>query len=72
MKKGKPGDPFFLPFVSLVGGGELQKTLPREEPKFVDGKLRSYEKFTSPYDDEGPHVDEVRIGASQNPKQPSL
>ncbi len=111
VKKGKPGDPFFLPFVQLVAGGELQKTLPREEPMFMDGtyvfkvslkksvwrrielssdhmlldlhssiqsaydfdddhlysffmdgKLWSYEKFTSPYDDEGPHVDEVRIG----------
>lgn len=111
VKKGKPGDPFFLPFVPLFASGELQKTLPREEPKFMDGtyvfkvslkksvwwrielssdhmlldlhnsiqnayhfdddhlysffmdgKLWSYEKFTSPYDDEGPHVDEVRIG----------
>lgn len=111
VKKGKPGDPFFLPFVPLVASGELQKTLPREEPKlmdgiyifkvslgkslwrrielssdhtlldlhhsiqkayhfeddhlysfFMDGKIGSYEKFTSPYDDEGPHVDEIRIG----------
>lgn len=109
--KGKPGDLFFLPFVPLVASGELQKTLPREDSKlmdgtyvfkvslkksvwrrielssdhtlldlhdsiqyaygfdddhlysfFMDGKLWSDEKFTSPYDDEGPHVDAVRIG----------
>lgn len=109
--KGKPGDPFFLPFRALFPMGELQKTLPREGAKFVDGtyvfkvsfaknlwrriemsanhtlldlhhsiqkayefdddhlysffmdgKPWSYEKFTSPYDDEGPYVDEVRIG----------
>ncbi|MHA1363423.1 MAG: plasmid pRiA4b ORF-3 family protein [Candidatus Freyarchaeota archaeon] len=35
--KGKPGDPFFLPFVPLFAEGELQKTLPREGIKFVDG-----------------------------------
>lgn len=111
VKKGKPGDPFFLPFVPLVASGELQKTLPREEPKlmdgtyifkvslkksvwrrielssdhtlldlhssiqyaygfdddhlysfFMDGRIGSYEKFTSPHDDEGPHVDDVCIG----------
>lgn len=109
--KGKPGDPFFLPFVNLFGIGELKKSLPRENPKFVDGKyvfkvslnksiwrrielssdhtlldlhvsiqhaydfdddhlysffmdgdIRSDEKFTSPFDDQGPHVDEVEIG----------
>lgn len=35
--KGKPGDPFFLPFIPLFAEGELQKTLPREGIKFVDG-----------------------------------
>lgn len=35
--KGKTGDPFFLPFVSLFAAGELQRTLPREGAKFVDG-----------------------------------
>lgn len=109
--KGKPGDPFFLPFVPLFGEGELQKTLPREGIKFVDGtyvfkvalakslwrrievsadhtlldlhrsiqrayafdddhlysffmngKPWSREKFTCPMDDEGPYVDEARIG----------
>ena len=29
---------------------------------FMDGKAWSHEKFTSPYDEEGPRVDEVRIG----------
>jgi len=111
MKKGKPGDPFFLPFVSLVAKGELEKTLPRGESKpmdgtfvfkvslnksiwrrielssdhklldlhnsiqraysfeddhlysfFMDGKMPSDEVFTSPHDDDGPHVDVVRIG----------
>jgi hypothetical protein len=28
----------------------------------MDGDIRSYEKFTSPFDDQGPHVDEVKIG----------
>jgi shikimate kinase len=37
VKKGKPGDPFFLPFVHLVARGELQKTLPRGESKPIDG-----------------------------------
>lgn len=109
--KGKPGDPFFLPFVPLFAEGELQKTLPREKIKFVDGayvfkvalakdlwrrieisanhtlldlhrsiqkaynfdddhlysffmdgELWSHESFSSPYEDEGPYVDEVRIG----------
>lgn len=109
--KGEPGDPFFLPFVPLFGEGELQKTLPREGIKFVDGtyvfkvalarnlwrrievsadhtlldlhrsiqkayafdddhlysffmdgKTWSRERFTSPFEDEGPHVDEARIG----------
>jgi len=109
--KGKPGDPFFLPFVPLFADGELQRTLPREGVRFVDGtyvfkvalardlwrrieisaddtllslhrsiqeayqfdddhlysffmdgKRWSRERFTSPYDDEGPHVDEPRIG----------
>ena len=111
--RGKPGDPFFLPFVPLFAKGELQKTLPREGIKFVDGTYTfkvslarnlwrrievsakhtlldlhyaiqdaysfdddhlysffmdgepwSHERFTSPYDDEGPHVDEVLIGES--------
>lgn len=111
VKKGKPGDPFFLPFVSLFASGELEKTLLREESKpmdgtyvfkvslnksiwrrielssdhtlldlhnsiqhaysfeddhlysfFMDGKRPSDEVFTSPYDDDGPHVDVVRIG----------
>lgn len=109
--RGKPGEPFFLPFVPLFAEGELRQTLPREGVKFVDGTyvfkvvLRSNlwrriemsaghslldlhdaiqeafdfdddhlysffmdgeawsdEKFTSPHDEEGPHVDEVRIG----------
>ena len=109
--KGEPGDPFFLPFVPLFAEGELQKTLPREGVKFVDGnyifkvalaknlwrrieisadhtlldlhrsiqkaynfdddhlysffmdgKPWSRERFTSPYDEEGPWVDEVCIG----------
>jgi len=109
--KGKPGEPFFLPFVPLFAEGELRQTLPREGVKFVDGtyvfkvSLRpnlwrriemagghsledlhyaiqdaydfdddhlyaffmdneawSDERFTSPHDDEGPYVDEVRIG----------
>lgn len=29
---------------------------------FMDGKRWSHNRFTSPYDDEGPHVDEVKIG----------
>jgi len=111
MDKGKPGEPFFLPFVTLFKEGELQKSLPREGAKFVDGtyifkaalagnlwrrietsanhtlldlhnsiqkaykfdddhlysffmdgKPWSREKFTCPYEAEGPHVDEVRIG----------
>ncbi len=109
--KGKLGDPFFLPFILLFAEGKLQKTLPREEVKFVDGtyvfkvylaknlwrrieisaddtlldlhnsiqkaynfdddhlysffmdgKLWSRERFSSPYDDQGVRVDEVRIG----------
>ncbi|MBE0515888.1 MAG: plasmid pRiA4b ORF-3 family protein [Methanophagales archaeon] len=109
--KGKPGDPFILPFVPFFAEGELQKTLPREGVKFVDGtyifkvalakdrwrrieisadhtlfdlhraiqkaynfdddhlysffmdgKPWSHERFTSPYEDEGPWVDDVRIG----------
>jgi hypothetical protein len=109
--KGKPGDPFFLPFIPLFAEGELQKTLPREGVEFVDGtyifkvaldtniwrrieisadhtlldlhrsiqkaynfdddhlysffmdgKPWSREQFVSPYDDEGPYVDEVSIG----------
>ena len=109
--KGKPGEPFFLPFVPLFMGGELQQTLPREGIKFVDGTyvfkialaedlwrrieisagntllhlhdaiqtaydfdddhLYSFfmdgnawsdERFSSPYEDDGPFVDEVRIG----------
>ncbi|PIX76710.1 MAG: hypothetical protein COZ37_06485 [bacterium (Candidatus Ratteibacteria) CG_4_10_14_3_um_filter_41_18] len=104
-------NPFFLPFIPLFPEGELQKSLPREGIKFVDGtyifkvslakdlwrrieisanhtlldlhgaiqetydfdddhlysffmdgKRWSHERFTSPFDDEGPHVDEVRIG----------
>lgn len=107
-----PGeDPFFLPFVPLFPEGELQKTLPREGVKFVDGtyvfkvalaknlwrrieisadhtlldlhraiqkaysfdddhlysffmdgKAWSHERFISPYEEEGPWVDDVRIG----------
>ena len=106
--RGRPGDPFFLPFVPLFGEGELKKTLPREGIKFVDGtyvfkvalakklwrrievsadhtllnlhrsiqrayafdddhlysffmdgKRWPHEKFTSPFEDEGPHVDEA-------------
>jgi hypothetical protein len=109
--KGKPGDPFFLPFAPLFAEGELQKTLPRERIKFVDGtyifrvalakslwrrieisaddtlldlhnsiqkaynfdydhlysffmdgKPWSRERFVSPYEDDGPYVDEVSIG----------
>jgi hypothetical protein len=109
--KGKPGDPFFLPFISLFAEGELQKTLPREGVEFVDGthifrvalannlwrriemsadhtlldlhrsiqeaydfdyghhysffmdgKPWSRERFVSPYEDEGPYVDEISIG----------
>ncbi len=109
--KGKTGDPFFRPFIPLFAEGELQKSLPREVVKFVDGtyifkvslaknlwrmiqisadhtlldlhnsiqkayrfdddhlysffmdgKLWSHECFTSPYDDQGICVDEVRIG----------
>ncbi|MCX9009937.1 MAG: plasmid pRiA4b ORF-3 family protein [Candidatus Methanoperedens sp.] len=109
--EGKTGDPFFLPFVPLFAEGELQKTLPREETKFVDGtyvfkvsltkdiwrrieisathtlldlhrsiqraynfdddhlysffmdgKLWSHERFSSPYDDQGACVDEALIG----------
>jgi hypothetical protein len=29
---------------------------------FMDGEAWSDEKFTSPHDEEGPHVDEVRVG----------
>ena len=29
---------------------------------FMDSKPWSHERFTSPYDDEGPHVDEVCVG----------
>ena len=29
---------------------------------FMDGELWSDDKFTSPHDEEGPHVDELRIG----------
>jgi hypothetical protein len=109
--KGTPGDSFFLPFIPLFAEGELQKTLPREGVKFVDGtyifrvaldkniwrrieisadhtlldlhrsiqkaynfgddhlysffidgKPWSRERFVSPYEDEGPYVDEVSIG----------
>ncbi|MEA2054440.1 MAG: plasmid pRiA4b ORF-3 family protein [Candidatus Thermoplasmatota archaeon] len=109
--KEKPGDLFFLPFVPLFAEGELQKTLPREGIKFVDGtyvfkvglaknlwrrieisanhtlldlhraiqeaynfdddhlysffmdgKPWSHEGFRSPFEDEGPYVDEARIG----------
>lgn len=109
--KGKTGDPFFLPFIPLFAEGELQKSLPREGVKFVDGtyvfkvsltknlwrtieisadhtlldlhhsirkaygfdddhlysffmdgKLWSNECFTSPLDEDGICVDEVRIG----------
>ena len=109
--KGRPGEPFFLPFVPLFPEGELEKTLPREGVKFVDGtyvfkvalaknlwrrielsanhtlldlhraiqkaynfdedhlysffmdgKAWSHERFTSPYEEEGPWVDDVRIG----------
>jgi hypothetical protein len=107
----KPGDPFFLSFVPLFAEGVLQKTLPREGGKFVDGtylfkvaltrdlwrriemsakhtlldlhhaiqdafdfdddhlysffmdgKPWSHERFTSPYEDEGPYVDEACVG----------
>ena len=37
MDKLKSGDTFFLPFVPLFKIGELQKTLPRERIKFIDG-----------------------------------
>ena len=110
-----PGSPceehFFLSFVPLFPEGELQKTLPREGVKFVDGtyvfkvslakdlwrrieisaehtlldlhraiqraynfdddhlysffmdgRAWSYERFVSPYEEEGPWVDDVRIG----------
>jgi hypothetical protein len=109
--KGKAEDPFFLPFVSLFAAGELQRNLPREGDKFMDGtyvfkvslaknlwrrikvsanhtlldlhnaiqeaykfdddhlysffmdgKLWSYERFNSPYDEKGPYVNDVRIG----------
>lgn len=109
--EGKLGDPFFLPFIPLFAEGELQKTLPREGVKFVDGtyvfkvslaknlwrrievsaddtlldlhnsiqkaynfdddhlysffmdgKLWSRERFSSPHDDQGVCVDEVHIG----------
>lgn len=109
--KGKPGDPFFLPFVPLFADGELKRTLLRDEIRFMDGayvfkvalardlwrrieisaddtllslhssiqeayhfdddhlysffmdgKRWSREKFTSPFEDDGPHVDEPRIG----------
>jgi hypothetical protein len=35
--KGKPGDPFFLPFVTFFPEGELTKTLPRKGVQFIDG-----------------------------------
>ena len=109
--QGKPGEPFYLPFVSLVEEGALERTLPREGISFVDGTYRfkvslgrnlwrrievsarhrlldlhdaiqsayafdddhlyaffmdgkawSDEKFASPYNDEGPFVDDVQIG----------
>lgn len=109
--KGKPGDSFFLSFAPLFAEGELQKTLPREKIKFVDGtyifkvtltrnlwrrieisaddtlldlhssiqeaydfdyshlysffmdgRPWSRERFVSPYEDDGPYVDEVSIG----------
>ena len=109
--KGKPGDPFFLPFIPLFAEGELQKTLPREGVEFVDGtyifkvalaknlwrrieisaddtlldlhysiqeaynfdddhpysffmdgKPWSHEQIVSPYEEDGPYVDEVSIG----------
>lgn len=109
--QGKPGEPFHLPFVSLVEEGTLERTLPREGISFVDGTYRfkvslgrnlwrrieisarhrlldlhdaiqsayafdddhlyaffmdgkawSDEKFASPYNDEGPFVDDVQIG----------
>ncbi|MHC1611576.1 MAG: plasmid pRiA4b ORF-3 family protein [Candidatus Methanospirareceae archaeon] len=105
------GEPFFLPFTPLLPEGELEKTLPREGVKFVDGtyvfkvslakdiwrrieisadhtlldlhraiqkaynfdddhlysffmdgRAWSYERFASPYEEEGPWVDDVRIG----------
>ena len=105
------GEPFFLPFTPLLPEGELEKTLPREGVKFVDGtyvfkvslakdlwrrieiaadhtlldlhraiqkaynfdddhlysffmdgRAWSYERFVSPYEEEGPWVDDVRIG----------
>lgn len=111
VKKGKPGESFFLPFKALFAESELQRTLPREETGFVDGtyvfkvalrgglwrrieisaddtllslhrsiqeayefdddhlyaffmngKRWSKEMFTSPYDEDGPHVNQVRIG----------
>ena len=37
VKRGKPGDPFFLPFKAFFQEGELQRTLPRPESGFVDG-----------------------------------
>ena len=104
-------EPFFLPFFPLLPEGELEKTLPREGVKFVDGtyvfkvslakdlwrrieiaadhtlldlhraiqkaynfdddhlysffmdgRAWSYERFVSPYEEEGPWVDDVRIG----------
>ena len=109
--EGRPGEPFFLPFVPFFPDGELQKTLPREGVKFVDGsyvfkvalaknlwrrieisadntllelhraiqkaynfgddhlysffmdgKAWSHESFTSPDEEGGPWVDDVRIG----------
>jgi len=111
LDKGKPGDPFFLPFMTFFPEGELTKTLPRKGRQFIDGtyifkvslardlwrrirvsavhtlldlhnsiqkaydfdndhlysffmdgKTRSREKFTSPYEDDGICVDEVLIG----------
>lgn len=110
MDKEKTSDPFFLPFGSLFKKEKLQKTLPREGVKFVDGAYifkvalagnlwrrieissnhtlldlhnsiqRAYgfdddhlysffmdgkrrsKGFNSPYDEEGPYVDDVHIG----------
>lgn len=107
----RKGESFFEPFVPLLPEGELTRTLPREEVKFIDGtyvfkvslagniwrrielsaghtlldlhraiqdaysfdddhlysffmdgRPWSHDRFTSPEDDEGPHVDEVKIG----------
>jgi len=104
-------EPFFTPFIPLFGKDALQKTLSREEEKFVegififkvtlnkdlwrrikissddtlldlheaiqrafnfdddhlyaffmDGKPWSEERFVAPEDEEGPYVNEIRIG----------